>query len=511
MNFDDELERRLTERANETEAAPDLEAIEAAAGSRRTRQRLGLAVGTLSVTGLVLVGVMLMSGGQRDRSPADDATPGTDPTVTESSPTEPTSTDPTSTDLTSTDPSGTDPTITNSNVADNVIKATLPPAADPVGPYLADTTEIYRRMIGDREIVVRRSEASWAELFDLEWRAPTGSAEVCFGDQVLFLRDTATLDYSPTGWEPIKTFTDFQIDTQTDAQTAAQTGVAIDQGMFGDVAVVRSFGAATEIIILDGDGEEVDRASFVDGLAAVVTAGMWANGPDPGEPAVVLVTDGVTGEPIPFGLLAGTRSGEFVAECTPGPPPARPLPPAGVPPDDPIVDEAEIRTRHALAVDRTVPLSDDPPDLVDDTTGIEQATAEVDAGQYADAAASAEHTIGELVFTAPDEAWFEYSITTPLGELPGRHGVARFNGSVWQITRDTICQDLATAGGRCVPESLPNTPPEPEGWAERIAEYERTANLYFEHQFCLPGPFAGGECVVEGGFADDSVETSNGD
>ena len=87
---------------------------------------------------------------------------------------------------------------------------------------------------------------------------------------------------------------------------------------------------------------------------------------------------------------------------------------------------------------------------------------------------------------------------------------ARFNGSVWQITRDTICQDLATAGGRCVPESLPNTPPEPEGWAERIAEYERTANLYFEHQFCLPAPFGGGECVVEGGFADDSFETSNG-
>jgi hypothetical protein len=45
-----------------------------------------------------------------------------------------------------------------------------------------------------------------------------------------------------------------------------------------------------------------------------------------------------------------------------------------------------------------------------------------------------EHIISDLVFTARDEAWFDYTISTSAGVFGPSDGVARFNGSVWQIT-----------------------------------------------------------------------------
>ena len=102
------------------------------------------------------------------------------------------------------------------------------------------------------------------------------------------------------------------------------------------------------------------------------------------------------------------------------------------------------------------------------------------------------------------------TITTSSGEIPGRYGIARFNGSVWQITRDTICQDLATAGGTCVPVSEPNQPPEPEGWTQVMAEYDRTAELYFEHRSCLPPPFDQGWCLTADQQEQDALSNDGG-
>ena len=138
-------------------------------------------------------------------------------------------------------------------------------------------------------------------------------------------------------------------------------------------------------------------------------------------------------------------------------------------------------------------LPDEDPPSVDDITGIAEAAAEVDAGEMAEVAATAEHDVEELVFTAPDEAWFRYTITTTAGTVTGQYGIARFNGSVWQITRDTICQDLQLAGGTCVPASDQNVPPEPVGWSEVLADYERSAQLYHSWE-CLPPPFGPETC-----------------
>ena len=58
-------------------------------------------------------------------------------------------------------------------------------------------------------------------------------------------------------------------------------------------------------------------------------------------------------------------------------------------------------------------------------------------------------TIAELVFTAPDEAWFRYSIDTPGNDFDNRYGIAVAVDGVWKITRSTVCQDLSLAGGDC--------------------------------------------------------------
>jgi hypothetical protein len=230
----------------------------------------------------------------------------------------------------------------------------------------------------------------------------------------------------------------------------------------------------------------------------VITADMRDEGPgpsEPGLPGLVFVTDGGETLQVLYRLLVANRSEPYESECRPRPP-TLPFPSAGEQPSDPVTAEAEIRERHALAVDRSIPLTEEP-DLLDDITGVAEAVAEVDAGENADTAASAEYIINDLVFTAPDEAWFDYTISTSAGDFESNHGVARYNGSVWQITRETICQDLAVAGGNCNPAFTPHEPPIPIGWDEVIAEYERTVHLYFEHRNCPPPTFVDEWCVDE--------------
>jgi hypothetical protein len=136
---------------------------------------------------------------------------------------------------------------------------------------------------------------------------------------------------------------------------------------------------------------------------------------------------------------------EFRSSCTP-PPPA--LPDAGEQPADPEGAEAEIRTAMASlygAIDEGVDRSA----FLDDPTGVAEAREQVQAGGYAEDAASARATIDELVFTAPDEAWFRYSIDTDGNDFDNRYGIAVAIDGVWKITRSTVCQDLSLAGGDC--------------------------------------------------------------
>ena len=98
-------------------------------------------------------------------------------------------------------------------------------------------------------------------------------------------------------------------------------------------------------------------------------------------------------------------------------------------------------------------------DFIDDPTGVAEAREQVQAGGYADDAASAQARIDELVFTAPDEAWFRYSIDTPGNDFDNRYGIAVAIDGVWKITRATVCQDLSLAGGDCGAGWAPISPP----------------------------------------------------
>ncbi|HUS43591.1 MAG TPA: hypothetical protein VMY16_13080 [Ilumatobacteraceae bacterium] len=465
MSFEDEIVEQLADRARQIDAVPDAEWVQAEAGRRHVTRRVRTtALGAVVLIAVGLAGVVYVANGRPNRASSTSEIPA--------------STDATeSTDL----PTETLPALATTGSPD------VDPAADAAWPLLERTTqEIYRRTLTDREIVVRRSDLSWAEFFDLEWRAPTGSAELCMGDYVLFVSDPATPMSPGNTWYPVEVFDEFEGE------------VAVDMSQL--IALVRTTGPADEVAIIES-GDEYDRAGFVDGLAVLDMTDVW-NRPDSGQPELVLVTSGVTAEPIPFAPGYGRATEEFRQECQPGPPPTLPLPPSGVQPLDPVAAEAQILDAYARALDRTMILPDENPPSVDDITGIPEAAAEVDAGEMAEVAATAEHDVEELVFTAPDEAWFRYKITTTAGTFTGQFGIARFNGSVWQITRDTICQDLQRAGGTCVPAPDQNVPPEPAGWSEVLADHERSEQLYWSWD-CLPPPFGPQECEDDiGGIGD---------
>jgi len=152
---------------------------------------------------------------------------------------------------------------------------------------------------------------------------------------------------------------------------------------------------------------------------------------------------------------------EFRESCTP-PPPA--LPDAGEQPEDPAAAEAEIRAAMTELYGG-VGAGAEASDLIDDPTGVAEASAQVQEGGFAETAASAVATIDELVFTAPDEAWFRYSIDTDMSFFDNRYGISVLVDGVWKVTRSTVCQDLSMAGGDCGGDWQPIYPPGayPEG------------------------------------------------
>jgi hypothetical protein len=166
---------------------------------------------------------------------------------------------------------------------------------------------------------------------------------------------------------------------------------------------------------------------------------------DPTPNFQVVFEDG--GEPVTIdsGGIGSWDDPDFIESCTP-PPPA--LPEAGEQPADPAAAAADIRTSMTSlygALDEGADRSA----LIDDPTGVAEAREQVQTGGYAADAASAIATIDELVFTAPDEAWFRYSIDTDGNDFRNRYGMAVVVDGLWKITRSTVCQDLALAGGDC--------------------------------------------------------------
>jgi hypothetical protein len=144
------------------------------------------------------------------------------------------------------------------------------------------------------------------------------------------------------------------------------------------------------------------------------------------------------------------NSRDYRDSCTP-PPPA--LPDAGVQPADAAAADAAVRESWRIAHDFANNEPDQRGAFVDDRTGLADAWAALQSGQYADAARQSTTDIAEIVFTSAADAWFRYDVLTPITNFYDRYGQAHLNSQgVWQITRQTICQDIALAPGfACTP------------------------------------------------------------
>ena len=226
-------------------------------------------------------------------------------------------------------------------------------------------------------------------------------------------------------------------------------------------------GTLTASLYSSGYADAVPFRVLVLQVAADVTlaSATWADGSiDSAVPTngfVVLASPGASDVQFDISLQAPAGPAEFLYDdlprdgdlgwqksCTPPPPE---LPPAGEQPSDAPGSEQQIRDNFDLLWDPDVAFEDKGGQLLDDTTGVQEAVDAVFAGGFADVARTATHTIDKLVFTSPTEAWFEYSLKTSISDFSGRFGIAYLIDGQWRFSRAVICQDLSLAGSQCDP------------------------------------------------------------
>jgi hypothetical protein len=504
-NFEDELSEHLRSRVESVSASPDLADVEARAARRHGRGRRVAAVGVVAIVAIGIAGIVVVQ-------PRDD---GTDPDAAEvASPAppgteEPDDADPTgiepptdtgapadtgetaTTQMPTTElPSGTiDPVPIDESIGGVVVAPrTAPiPGVDPAQEYLPRTSEIYRRELDDgRAVVARLSDETNASFFDVSWNAPTGNGDECIGDHALLLGVPGEVGFWGSAW----TTQPWYDDPATEQSVAIVASAPDAQPGKESVLfhLVRTSAEVAELVLVGPDGREADRVDVVDGLAVLRERSLdvSADPEDAQGPQIrVFRADGTESDPVPMWDVY--FSPDIPEQCTPGDPPPPNLPPPGEQPDDPVAAEAQIRARHALLVDRSVARDAKPDDLLDDDTGVEDAVAQVDAGQFSEAAIGATYEIDDIVFTTPDEAWFRYTITASTGVFAGRFGIATFDGDVWQITRATICQDIALAQGECEPPpDAIGQPPPSEEWVQAYEEWNERAQKYTVFDGCSP-------------------------
>jgi hypothetical protein len=254
------------------------------------------------------------------------------------------------------------------------------------------------------------------------------------------------------------------VDVTSLGSYAATETVQVERSVLGAadgrplrILVVHHSAAGGSVTVEWSDGPS-DTTELVDGLAVLVTEG----GADPWSPAYDLQLHGDTGMvTIGSAEIENRYSQPEWREACVEPPPALPEP--GEQPADPAAERAAIGAAFERLWSRDVP-RDDKQALLDDWTGVAEAIDAVDAGAYAEAAASAVHTIEELVFTSPTTAWFRYSIESSISDFFDRYGTGEFVDGSWRFPRALICQDLGLAGASCEPPVEPIYPP---AWYER--------------------------------------------
>lgn len=386
---------------------------------------------------------------------------------------------PTEPATTAVEPATTQPAAADIRPASTMVSPTTNVGGDPADAYLGDTTEIYSRdLAGAQHFVARLSTESYAELFGMTWNAPTGSAEQCLGEHAVFLGVPDTVGYWGSAWVAWRWY------EKDDAHLATlQASMGTDDAYSTVYLLFQTDPAVAQLVLLSSGGIELDRATVVDGVVMLVAVQqLQAEGSTVGDLSVATIAaDGEQSAPVSVSTTWRTTP----TECGAGDPPVQQLPSPGAQPANPDGAAAQIRGRHALLVDQSVPADQKPVDLLDDYTGVQAAIDGLATSQFRDAAASAKYTIDDLVFTQPDEAWFRYTITTSTSTFSDRIGHATFSSGAWHITRATICQDLALAQSPCRPDEQTVLPADPAYDAAYHAWVSR-AMLYPEGDGCPP-------------------------
>ncbi len=204
------------------------------------------------------------------------------------------------------------------------------------------------------------------------------------------------------------------------AAQASEVGFSDDHPM--RILQIQAAPDVTRVSVTWSDGA-TDETDVVNGAAVLVADGFGAY-----EPYTLEVTDANGTRTMTNDDFDYNRDPDYRAGCEEPPPP---LPDAGDQPADPAAAEAAIGQRFDILWDRTLVEGDKPTDLLDDRTGVDEAIAQVFEGGFAEAADSATHTIEELVFTSPSEAWFRYSIDSINGHFGPRFGYANLVDGVW--------------------------------------------------------------------------------
>jgi hypothetical protein len=248
------------------------------------------------------------------------------------------------------------------------------------------------------------------------------------------------------------------------------------------VLLVQSSAGDTAATVRWDDGA-TDTADFLEGMVVLV-----ADGSNSWEHTYELDVTGPAGiRTVTSADVENTYSlPEWRAGCEP-PPPSLPEP--GEQPADPAAAEEALRADFTLLWDDI--RSGTESGRLDDWTGIAEAITAVQSGGFTEAAATAVHTIEEISFTSPTEAWYRYGIDTSSGYFGQRYGTATFTDNGWVFPRAVPCADLSLGGGPCVPPVAPIYPP---SW------YEINGSAWYG------GCDAEGNCTDCQVFADGSEE-----
>jgi hypothetical protein len=476
---ENELTRGLRSAVADVTARPDLAEVELGAARVRTRRRVATGVvAAMLVAGAGGTGFGIgrsLSGGDDGEIAGAASTATTEPAASETDdPTEPIA-PPTPTTVMIDPPTVADAARPVPRPADDsggdVASGALDEGA--LGSYyLPRPMElVYERLLDDGVRVRVQRGQSWANEFEMpdgQWQPAGfcwGSAEMRItidGPDVVDLSGGSFFDELFRGVH-------FEV---------SGAGWADDHEV--RIVTVQTDLGVTSATVRWADGP-TDIADVVDGLAVLVVSGSqpWEND------YTIELTGGDGARTLTQADLDYYDDPEWRAACT-EPPPSLPEP--GQQPGDPEAARAAIEERLATLWNTEIP-QDDKLDLLDDWTGVQAAQEAVAVGGFADVADTAVHTIEDLVFASPTEAWFRYSIATDVMFFDNRYGTATLVDGVWQFPRALVCQDLALAGGGCEPWVDGIYPP---SWYDRYGVYEECYEAEDGSAVCevaaVPGP-----------------------